>query len=289
VVGFLAQQWIKNLVIVHAREGAASPAWAEALETVDQLLWSVAAKPVMEDRRKLAAAIPQLLKRLKSGVAAAGIDPAATAAFFPELMKLHTDVMRAPPPAAPRKEDKPGAGAKRPGAPAKAPPPADVHADLLDFTAPVTVNNPFGVGTVDVSSEDLDFTAAPDVPAANPPPASAAKSGPRERAARASKSVRLPSAMVTGAWVEILLDADADRREPALLHYVSPMKSHFLFVDRQGKKVYECSRSMLARRLKLGEVRVLDGEPDASLFDRIMEGLFGKLKAKAPAPETATA
>jgi hypothetical protein len=61
------------------------------------------------------------------------------------------------------------------------------------------------------------------------------------------------------------------------------MKSHFLFVDRRGKKVYECSRSMLARRIKLGEVALLDGEPDASLFDRIVEGLFGKLKATAPA------
>jgi hypothetical protein len=85
-----------------------------------------------------------------------------------------------------------------------------------------------------------------------------------------------------GAWVEIL-DADGETRSPARLHYVSPMKSHFLFVDRQGRKVFECSRSMLARRLKLGEVGLLDGEPDASLFDRIMDGIFGKLKAGAPA------
>jgi hypothetical protein len=39
---------------------------------------------------------------------------------------------------------------------------------------------------------------------------------------------------------------------------------------------------MLARRLKLGEVVMLDGEPDASLFDRIMEGVFGKLKKNGP-------
>jgi hypothetical protein len=61
------------------------------------------------------------------------------------------------------------------------------------------------------------------------------------------------------------------------------MKSHFLFVDRKGTKVFECSRSMLARRMKLGEVGILDGEPDASFFDRIMDGIFGKLRAGAPA------
>jgi hypothetical protein len=96
------------------------------------------------------------------------------------------------------------------------------------------------------------------------------------------ETVRLPSAMIMGAWVEIL-DVDTEARQPARLHYVSPLKSHFLFVDRKGKKVFECSRSMLARRMKLGEVTMLEGEPDESLFDRVVSGIFGKLRQTAPA------
>ena len=92
-----------------------------------------------------------------------------------------------------------------------------------------------------------------------------------------STQIRLPSAMVVGAWVTVTGSEGEERT--ARLHYVSPLKSHFLFVDRKGEKVYECSRSMLARRLALGEVALRDEEPDASLFDRILEGLFGKLKA----------
>jgi hypothetical protein len=61
------------------------------------------------------------------------------------------------------------------------------------------------------------------------------------------------------------------------------MKSHFLFTDRKGNKVYECSRSMLARRIENLEIVILEGEPDASLFDRIMTSLFGKLGQEAPA------
>ena len=63
---------------------------------------------------------------------------------------------------------------------------------------------------------------------------------------------------------------------------MSPRKSHFLFVDRRGNKVFECSRSMLARKIKLGQVALLDGEPDASLFDRILAGLFGRLDTPLP-------
>ena len=67
-------------------------------------------------------------------------------------------------------------------------------------------------------------------------------------------------------------------REGEQLPDFDDFHGHFLFVDRQGNKVFECSRTMLARRLQIGEVVMLDGEPDNSLFDRIMEGIFGKLR-----------
>jgi hypothetical protein len=202
-----------------------------------------------------------------------------------------------PPPAPAPKRDKALAGTAAGLAPAPPPPPPAppaVALDALDFTAPVTLNNPFGEGQVEVTADDLDFTATTPAPieafnaegsvkpvspekSVKPfAPEASGKPGPRD------KSVRLPSAMAVGAWVEIL-DPTDERKRPARLHYVSPMKSHFLFVDRKGSKVYECSRTMLARRVKLGEVLMLDGEPDASLFDRIVEGLFGKLRAEAPA------
>jgi hypothetical protein len=129
---------------------------------------------------------------------------------------------------------------------------------------------------VEVCDVDLDFTAhAPSMELATEPAPEAATAQAR-RPARV-QTVRLPSAMVVDAWVTVE-DPQARHPRPARLHYVSPLKSHFLFVDRQGNKVFECSRTMLARRVNLGEVVLLDGEPDASLFDRIMEGIFGKLR-----------
>jgi len=313
VIEFLAQQWIKVLVIAHARDGKDSDAWKGALETIDVLLASLAPKATMDERRQLARTIPGLLKRLKEGAAAGGIDAAASTAFFTELMKCHTELMQATP-AAPKPPEKvkketatadaaggkpaavpakPGAGAKA-ATPAKAPAGASGKAadaktaaeDFLDFTAPIVVENPFGGGKVEVSTEELDFTAD-SAPALAEPAAPDSVKAPTGRITvptrgRKRALIHLPTAMIMGAWVDVL-DADGATRRPAKLHYVSPKKSHFLFIDRQGKKLFECSRSMLARRLKIGEVTMLDGEPDASLFDRIMGGIFGKLKAGAPA------
>ncbi len=282
IVEFLAQHWIKFLLIVHAREGPESAAWKGALETVDQLLWSVEPKATVEERRKLAGTIPAILKGVRAGVAAAGIDPAACTAFFGELMKCHTDVMQAAakPKEAPAKT-KPGAltpeGAKAAAKKAPPPPPAD---DILDFTAPVVVDNPFGEGKIEVVSEDLDFTAAAPAAVSLEAPAEAPGAAPARAKRPRETTISLPSRLVEGAWVQIILEDN--EQHPAKLHYVSPMKSHFLFVDRKGHKVYECSRSMLARRLNNLEIAILDGEPDASLFDRIMDSLFGKLGTAAP-------
>jgi hypothetical protein len=283
VVDFLAQQWIKYLIILYAR-GGETDEFKAALETVDQLLWSIEPKATVEDRRKLASSIPKILKGVRTGVAASGIYEATCTEFFGELMKCHTEVMQAPPPK-PKESSrsKSAAGGDAAKKPAAAPPPAEAE---LDFTAPVVVENPFGEGgQVEVVSEDLDFTAA-SAPAAveleaAPAEGAAAPAAPARPKRVRETTIPLPARMVEGAWVEIL--DESDRKQSARLHYVSPMKSHFLFVDRKGHKVYECSRSMLARRLNNLEIAILDGEPDASLFDRIMEGLFGKLGTPAPA------
>ncbi|HSW84901.1 MAG TPA: DUF1631 family protein [Usitatibacter sp.] len=334
IVRFLALQWIKYLVITYARDGKDSETWKGAVTTMDELLSSIVPKATLEERRGLARVIPGLLKRLKTGVTGAGIEDAVSSAFFVELMKVHTEIMQtkvvAPVAATPTpttaaeiaaaakasvkveaekaeavkaeaaKAIAEGRPVPKPAPPTPAKPPAPV-ADELDFTAPVEINNPFGEGKVEVSSDDLDFSATtqelgPDViAAAKQASAEANKAGaskpgaPAKPAAKPNvqkaikrETVRLPSAMIMGAWVEIL-DVDTEARQPARLHYVSPLKSHFLFVDRKGKKVFECSRSMLARRMKLGEVTMLEGEPDESLFDRVVSGIFGKLRQTAPA------
>jgi hypothetical protein len=57
------------------------------------------------------------------------------------------------------------------------------------------------------------------------------------------------------------------------------MKTSYIFVDRNGSTVLECSRAELARRYRLKEVVDMD---EAPLFDRIMTGLVGKMKAAPP-------
>ncbi|HLX81734.1 MAG TPA: DUF1631 family protein [Burkholderiales bacterium] len=255
VLEFLAEQWLKLMVIIHVRVGTSSDAWKNSIEAMEQLIWSVQPKDTTEERRKLATIVPPLLKRLAAGLEVAGVEHEVREFFFPELMKAHTKIMSAP------LKGKDGAGAA-PAAPAPA--------AALDFTAKLTVKNPYGGGEVQVGALDLDFSADPDSTPAAP--------------VRDTGSVTDPDRLKQGDWVEFLqVVDDKEQRRPARLIFITPRKTRFIFSDRGEKEYIECTRAEIARRLRTGEAVYMEEEPEVPFFERIMGGVLGKMRGAAAA------
>jgi hypothetical protein len=290
VLKFLAQQWIKVLLTTYAKRGKDGDAWRTALETMDQLIWSIGSKPSPEERRKLASLLPGLLKRLAAGMQIVGTKESTRKSFLADLMKLHTKAMgdpvaRGEPAAEPsaasnaearvsaaRTEGVPPSSAEAPlptsagtdTPPAASDPPApnqsaeanaQLDATSLDFTT-VIVKNPFGEGEIRVDEIEL-----PSVPGA---PAVAVKEG--------DKYSRLASDLNEGAWLEF---RDEKQRHQVKLSYVSPFKTAYLFVNWQGETVGEYSLHELAAELRAGRAVVMNQVP---LFDRAMNGLMSTLR-----------
>jgi hypothetical protein len=128
----------------------------------------------------------------------------------------------------------------------------------LDFTA-VTVRNPFGEGEVQVDEIEL-----PSLPGA---PAAAVKDG--------DEYSRLASDLKEGTWLEFRSEKE---RHVVKLSYVSPFKSAYLFVNRQGQTVGEYALFELAAELRKGRAVVMEEVP---LFDRAMSSLMGALRGGA--------
>ena len=290
VLKFLAQQWIKVLLTTYAKRGKDGDAWKSALETMDQLIWSVRSKPSPEERRKLASLLPGLLKRLAAGMQIVGTKASTRKGFLADLMKLHTKAMgdpvaRSEPAAEPNATSSAEAkvnatrteGISPPSSEAlaassasadKSPAPSDAAASeptagpeaesdstSLDFTT-VIVKNPFGEGEIRVDEIEL-----PSVPGA---PAVAVKEG--------DKYSRLASDLNEGAWLEF---RDEKQRHQVKLSYVSPFKTAYLFVNWQGQTVGEYSLHELAAELRAGRAVVMNQVP---LFDRAMNGLMSTLR-----------
>src|SRR5262245_32889176 len=93
ILKFLADEWVKLLLLTHARHGKGSEAWKSGLETMDLLIWSVKQKQSTEERRRLAALLPGLLKRVNAGLQAIATEAEQRKQFFTRLMRLHTKVI----------------------------------------------------------------------------------------------------------------------------------------------------------------------------------------------------
>ena len=172
-------------------------------------------------------------------------------------------------PAAPAKPHTPAPSLESPPRPKQqvsvkpAMPPAPVAAkpaepESPDMTAPVTVPNPFGEGEVEVA--DLDFTVQS-----------------RGGTAGAKATSALPPALKLGSWVEIVRKHEKEKHQTAKLTFISPLKTRYLFADRQGKTALECSQTDLVRRFQLGEVIISKEPTELPLFDRLAEGVADKL------------
>jgi uncharacterized protein DUF1631 len=263
VFDFLVKQWVKYLLVVHAKSGRESAEWKNAIEVMDQLVWSVEPMTTTEDRRKLAAIVPSLVRRLVGGMQSVGTEAGAREHFLGDLMKLHTVAL-----------DIKG---KARDAAAPAPEPAvaaDAQTVNAALEAPVTVKNPYGEGNVEVV--DLDFT---------PQPVDQDKRASAKEALMSSLAVEPPANMAKGSWVEFRPKEEGAERRAAKVLFVSPKKTRYLFSDRQGENILELSRAEIVRRLRSGEAVRLDEEPAEPLFDRFMSGVMGKLRS----PEKAAA
>ena len=93
VLRFLAEQWVKLLLVAHAKHGVDSELWKNALSTMDLLIWSVTPMPALEDRRVLGTKLPGLLRRLRAGMQLISVDEDTRKQFFRKLMRCHTNII----------------------------------------------------------------------------------------------------------------------------------------------------------------------------------------------------
>ena len=91
----LLETWTRAFASVQLAEGEGSPAWQELVHAMDDLLWSVEPKVSPEDRKRLVAMLPALLKQLHRGLLRGGLPEAEREAFFGALVDCHAMAVKA--------------------------------------------------------------------------------------------------------------------------------------------------------------------------------------------------
>ncbi len=250
VVRLLQEAWSKVLMLTCLKHGVDSEEWQAALQTMDDLVWSVTPHEDPEARLRLLELVPGLLKALREGMASAAFDPFSTSEFFSQLEALHVQAFKraaAEPEAAPEESTTDAAR-------------AGIELPLLEL--PVAEEAEPAPAMVEVVEEIVLLA-----PGQTHPQEPDVALPDDDEALQQVESLRV------GSWVEFQED-DEHKLRCKLAAIIKPT-GKYVFVNRTGMKVLEKSRNALAVEFRRNTIRLLD---DALLFDRALESVIGNLR-----------
>jgi len=256
---FLLKHWESWLARICVDKGESSQDWADAVVTMDDLLWSLTPKTDKDERRKLIELLPRLLKRLDSSINTLGLGQAVRDAFFSDLVKCHAVAVK-----------------------------AGFHGDseiaeetgLPKSELPVAEAGAYG---------PRDFEAIPLISAAIIPDAALLQeiaaaqeeasdveeitiSGVRGEAwdePRDSHFESMVKQLKRGVWIEFKQDDGVDLR--AKLAWISPLQGTYLFTNRLGQRAVSINAQGLAVKFREGHAHVIENVP---LIDRAVNNVF---------------
>ena len=91
---FLSRDWARVLTESMLRYGDKDERTASAFKTLDDMLWSLNIPDHPQSRQRLLGLLPDLLKRLRAGMALVGLPEMQQQAVLDDLMVVHTESLR---------------------------------------------------------------------------------------------------------------------------------------------------------------------------------------------------
>jgi hypothetical protein len=264
---FLLGHWEQVLATHCARDGEGGETWNQALRSMDDLIWSVQPKTRQDDRKRLVALLPDLLKRLDEGFQVLDTPAEIRDQFFTGLVKCHAMAVRA---------GLRGAGdAPLPPEPAPIPVPAPAaaltgDADFAEIPVLTEVVEVDPDLIQEIAAEPEERTVVEEIVIGDVGWLARGGDTPRqdEHDLQVQKIKR-------GTWIEYTQDDGSTAR--AKLAWVSPLKGIYLFTNRLGQRAMSIQGSGLAAKFRQGQARIID---DVPLMERAVSNLLEKLQQK---------
>lgn len=243
VVELLREGWANYLFLLYVKEGAECDAWSDAVQVLDDLIWSVDRDASFGHRSVLLKMIPSLLQRLREGLNSISFSKTQMRELFTALEHVHMDCLRS-------EEEEPGVAAHA----------SETAAERAEQTAVRQLAE-----TVAADKVSPVIVAAPELEPLDEQATDLFDSD--------DKLVALVDSLAVGAWME--LRNEQGEKSRCKLAAIIRVSGKYIFVNRVGIKVVEYTRSTLIEAARNGVIRVLD---NALLFDRALESVIGHLR-----------
>lgn len=285
---FLCQEWIKPLRNAYLIGGGEGHAWLTAVGLMDDLIWSVRSKLTRESRQYMVKTLPGLLRRLQEGMQQAEIDQDTRERFMSQLVHCHAAAVKAgfqapiePQPVA-EEAWQAAVMARHASDQAK----SNESAVVLPFTRPERASDARDVKLEIIKSQsehgklEVEEIVIASIGWAESDEfeenAAAEEMPPAIGALDEATAKQLVAELKPGSWVEFRHEGEEAMK--AKLKWISPLKSAYLFTDRQGKRAATMPLDKLEAAFRIGSARIIDEVP---LLDRAVGNVIEALKKAA--------
>ena len=262
----LRNTWGNLLFRIGVKHGPESEKWYRAIDTVDQLVWSLSPGSNKNSRQRWVRILPIMLKSLREGLNEISCSPSESRQFFDELEKLHMEML-----------DK-SMSEKAVSTVTLETPQQDVE-DKVE-TGTVIASAVKAERAEDISELILKETAHIRGSAVEPSSKSrsqltAVEMQQEKELAASYVYLKKIEAIELGTWMEFSPLNEPKKRCRLALKLSE--NDHLIFVNRRGMKVMDWSRSHVATEMRKGRVTIIDSRP---LFDRALDTIVGALGTK---------
>ncbi|MDQ6620965.1 MAG: DUF1631 domain-containing protein [Pseudomonadota bacterium] len=277
---FVETAWADYLTVLRQEHGERGAAYRGALQTMDNLLWSITAKERSAQKARLTKMVPGIIGSLRKGCAAVALPDNRAKPFFDTLYDLHIAAIRprtaaAAPPITAAPPGASGQGVAQ-GVQRAQPAPAPTSASLGATPAPtprpeaITPAHPIaaGIGTPRGTASAASGASAGSLGGAQ----GAVENGGFRGTDNFHDYV---SEIAVGTWLAF---REGDDWINARLTWVSPLRTKYIFTSRLRSSAFVHSPEELAWELAVGRARiVLEPVP---LFDRAVSAALDSIAAK---------
>jgi len=119
--------WADYLTEIRSKHGAGSAEWRTAVQTLDELMWSITAKERTGQKARLAKLVPSIIRNLRTGAAAVKVTAERVQPFLDVIYQMHMAAIKPKGPDAARVAAAPARAEGNQVPAATAPPVGNVH------------------------------------------------------------------------------------------------------------------------------------------------------------------
>lgn len=255
---FLVGPWVQVLVEATLRDSS-TPGFSKRFrEAIHDVVWSVQPKANNEDRRRLTALIPNLIRVLRDGMALTRLPEHDQQTFLKHLMQAHAVAVKPVDQATYIRSSLVTSEVR-----------AKVEGLQITGTHPITtVAGGFRVSTGAVMRAAEEFDADVHMPAP------VTDIGNLDRVEEAQMDEEIAS-WQRGTWFEMF---DGEKKIKVRLRWISPLRTLFLFSANQEKDAHVLPPDVIKSYLKRGYLKAIEATP---LTKRAVDQVVGDFE-RAP-------